>query len=442
MRRLVVLTIFAAATAMPAHGADRPGSAVTRAQSGDSIEYRVKPGDTLYALAQRYLRQPGHHEVVRRLNRIRDPLRIPPGTLLRVPTALLKFESQAARIVATRGQVRVNATGMKGNASVGLLLPEGSQLQTEEGGFASLLLPNGSRSSLPPGSRLTIRLLRRYLLTGSIDYDLVIDSGKVETEAAPLGPNGGRFRIHTPRAVAAVRGTRFRVGYANTDSGTEVLEGVVAAGAGERLDRSVETGFGLLARANGATALEQLLPAPELLNPGRVQVDPLVALAVSPVDGAKGYRIQLSPDAGFVDVTAEQLVASPLASFANLPNGSWFVRTTAIAGSGLEGLASVSVIRRVLTGLAASADGDASRMRFRWDSTGEGAKVFRFQLRKGAKTGITVIDEAGLTASSIALRDLEPGRYFWRVAVRQASADGVTENWLPFSELKVPEPEK
>lgn len=436
----VAFCLLGIATAAPA--TDLPSPSVTRSPSGDSVEYRVKPGDTLYVLAQRYLRQPAHHEVLRKLNRIRDPLKIPPGTLLRVPTALLKYESLSARVVATRGHVRVDAPGLKGNASAGLLLPEGSRLETGEAGFASLSLPNGSRSSLPPNSRLTIKQLRRYLLTGSIDYDLLIEDGKVETEATPIAPGSGRFRIHTPRAVAAVRGTRFRVGYSGEDSGAEVLEGVVAAGSGERLDNRVESGFGLLARSDGATAIEALLPAPELLNPGRVQVDPLVTLGVAPVPGAVRYRVQLSPDAGFVDVAAEQLTDGPQAVFDSVPNGTWFVRTSAFAQSGLEGMTSVAVVRRVLTGLSASADGDASRMRFRWDATGEGNRVFRFQLRKDAKTGVAVVDEAGLTGTSIALRNLEPGRYFWRVAVRQSSAEGVTENWLPFSELKVPEPEK
>lgn len=408
------------ALARPARGA--------QAGEAESVDYRVKRGDTLYALARRYLRDPARYEVVQRLNRVRDPRRLPPGSILRVPTALLKAEGLRARIVATRGLVRVIAPGMSGRASVGLTLPEGSVLETGEDGFVTLALPNGSRSSLPPSSRLTIQQLRRYLLTNSLDYGLMIEKGKVETEAAPLRPGSERFRIRTPRAVASVRGTRFRVGYAEAGSGTEVLEGVVAAGAGSSPDQRVDAGFGLLARDDGRTALEQLLPAPELLNGGKVQVDPLVSLAFAPVAGAERYRVQIGADAGFVDVVAQQITDKPAATFANIANGAWFVRLTAIAPSALEGLASTSVMRRVLTGLSASADGDASLMRFRWEASGEGEKTFRFQLRKGSKAGETQVDEAGLTKAGIALRDLEPGKYFWRVAVRQVSAEGVTEN--------------
>lgn len=204
----------------------------------------------------------------------------------------------------------------------------------------------------------------------------------------------------------------------------------------------MEAGFGLLAGASGRAEVEQLLPAPELVNGGKVQVDPAVVLELSAVPGAAAYKVQLSPDAGFLDIAAEQISPRPAVSFSAVPNGAWFARSTALAPSGLEGLPSVAVFRRVLTGLTASADGDASLMRFRWDSSGEGRRIYRFQLRKGSKEALSQVDEVGLEEPELSLRNLAPGRYYWRVAVRQFSSEGVTENWLPFNALSVPEPER
>lgn len=425
--------------AQPATLQARPEARSRIAVAEETIGYKVRPGDSLYALASRYLSNSADYRVAMRLNTVRDPLRLVPGTILRLPVRLLRYEVQEARIAAVRGPVRIEAPGISGAPSVGLTIGEGSIVETGVAGFVSLVLPNGSRASLPPESRLIIRNLRRYLLTNSPAYDLVIERGKVETQATPLGSGGGSFKVRTPRAVSAVRGTRFRVGLAGDASGTEVLEGVVAAGAGERLDKPVKAGFGLLASASGETAIEPLLAAPELRNGGRLQVEPIVTLETSAVPGAVAYRVQLSKDAGFVDVVAEQVSPGPVARFKDIGNGAWFVRTTAIARSGLEGLAGTALFRRVLTGLSAKADGDASLMRFRWETAGEGAKTFRFQLRAGSRDGETLVDEPGLVEPYLGLRDLAPGKYAWRVAVRQQSAEGVTENWLPFSSLTVPD---
>lgn len=63
----------------------------------EMIQYRVRPGDTLYRLGQLYFRNPADHRRVMRLNRIDDPYRLPPGSLLSVPLELLKAESIARR---------------------------------------------------------------------------------------------------------------------------------------------------------------------------------------------------------------------------------------------------------------------------------------------------------------------------------------------------------
>lgn len=431
------LCVAPGATALAA-----PGNAIT-APAGDLVFYTMKRGENLFTLGQKFLNRPIDYRVVQRLNRVPDAHTIPIGSVLRIPVTLLKTEPLNAQLVAMRGTVRITQSGRTLAPRVGMPLPQGSVLETGEDGFATLTLPNGSRTSLPTRTRLRIDHLRRILLTGSLDYDLVVEAGKVETRAAPLGtdPNS-RFRIRTPRAITAVRGTQFRVGYPDDASLTEVLEGKVVAGPSEAAAEALATGYGARVSPDGRVNKEALLAAPDLLVPGKVQVDPQVRLTLSALPQAREYRVSIATDAGFSDVIADQRAEATAFSFDGIPNGSLFVRVSAIALSDLEGLSQTFAMRRVLTGLSASAAMDADTMRFNWGGNGEGRRLYHFQIVRDAQDGVPLVDEAGLTDAGIMLKRLQPGVYFWRVGVRQTSGDDVTENWLPFEKFTVSAPEQ
>lgn len=415
----------------------------------DIIEYGVRKGDNLFTLAQQSLVRPESYRAVQRLNQIADPHRIPVGTVLRIPVSLLKAEPLVARIVAVRGNVVIHQAGQQLVPSVGSEIAPGAAIETGADGFVTLQLPNGSRTSMPTRTRMRITRLHRITLTGSIDYDLAVEGGKVETSASPLGKDrNNRFRIRTPRAIAAVRGTRFRVGFAEDASLAEVLEGTVAASSeATRSEASLTEGLGAVVSASGDLATERLLTAPDLLQPGRVQTDPLVKLALASLPGARAYHVQISEDASFAKVLAEQTGTVQDFAFADIPNGSLFVRVSGIAASGLEGLPQTFAMRRVLAGVTASAQSDADTMRFTWGGEGAGQRSYSFQLgprpnpaQPDAET-TWLVNETGLQTGGVRLRNLPPGIYRWRVGVRQDDGTDVVENWLPFEQLTVAAPE-
>ncbi|CAM4172162.1 LysM domain-containing protein [Novosphingobium lubricantis] len=413
----------------------------------DAVTYVIRRNETLYTLARQYLTRAADFQEVQTLNRIADPYHIPVGTPLRIPLRLLRGDPLEARVVALRGTVQIS-TGTKTTAGkVGMTLAQGSLLETGDDGFLTIELPNGSRTSLPTRTRLRLDHLRRIRLTGSVDYDFTVETGKVDTRAAPLGPDrNSRFRIRTPRAITAVRGTRFRVGYTLQDSLAEVLEGTVAAGAPEATPEPLEKGFGAVVSASGALSKEPLLPAPDLVAPGKVQIDPDVRLDLAPVAQATSYHVQIGADAGFADVIAEQFGEAPTFTIPNIPNGRLFVRISALAASGLEGNVQTFAMRRALTGLSASASRDADTMRFVWGGDGEGTRTYHFQLVPARPDAIATVDEPGLESKGISVRGLRPGVYQWRVGVRQVTdMDGeepeITESWLPFETFTIAAPE-
>jgi len=448
MRHLVLVSLSACTLAtgtVAAAGESPPRRHAAQAEQGRMVDYHVRAGDNLFTLARLYFVHPRDWRIVQRLNSVADPRRIPVATVLRIPLTILRTEPLTAHVVAARGNVRIAQDGQAIGTAPGTEVPQGAVLETGENGFLTIEWPNGSRTSLPTRSRVRVVHMRRILLTSGIDYDLAVEAGKAETSATPIGNGGGTFRVRTPRAVSAVRGTRFRVGLADANSLTEVLEGTVAAGAEGKPPEPVANGLGAVITPSGSLTKETLLPAPDLLRPGKVQVDPLVRLQFAPLDGAARYRVQIGLDAGFTEILTQDTENSPLFALPDIPNGALFVRATAIAASGLEGLAQTYAMRRVLTGLAATADGDADAMRFKWSGSGSGTRTYHFQMladRGDARQGATpVIDEPGLVEDGIVLHRLAPGTYRWRVGVRQVGSEGVTENWLPFEKLVVAPPE-
>jgi len=408
----------------------------------ESLRYTIRKGDTLFDLAMRYFTRLEDYHAVQRLNRIADPYRIPIGRVITVPMRLVRTEPLSARLVAARGTVRVWNEMRDLPVSVGMPLAIGTRLETGGDGFLTIALPNGSRTTLPTRSALVIRQLRHIPLIDAVDYDLEVAAGKVETQATPIRPDKGDFRVRTPRAVSAVRGTRFRVGYdAAARSSAEVLDGTVAVGVagGRRGDTGtfIEAGFGAYVAADGAVAREALLPPVALIEPGKVQTGMEVVLALEPVPAAQAYHVQIGADAGFVDMVAEQRVTEPAVHFTDIANGNWFVRATAISASGLEGLYQSYAMKRRLATLDASAQGDLASMRFRWSGAGEGRRAYRFQMTGDDPAALPIVDEGGLGDEGLEMRNLKPGIYHWRVGVRQFSDGEMVETWLPFEKLIV-----
>ena len=407
---------------------------VAATASDDRMTYRVATQDTLFGLAQRYLIGPRAAAEVQRINRIRDPRRIPVGTILAIPRRLLRFEPVVLRVATFSGPV-----SLAGGASPerGQVLGEGMEIGTGANGFVTLAGADGSRVSLPSNSRVRVKESRRYLINRAASIELEVLRGRAEVSAAKQGPQG-QFRLRSPVAVSAVRGTVFRVGYAEdrATGTTEVIEGLVGV-ATPRAGLDLPAGFGAAARGDGEVAKESLLPAPEAPGAGRVQTDPEVTFALSPVAGAAGYRVQIARDAGFVEVIAESSGAAPQARFAGIGNGRLFMRANAMAPSGIEGLGQTFAFRRQQVGVKAEAGAVADGFRFTWLAESEGQSLYRFQLFPAAEGEPPLVDEPALREPGLTLTALRPGAYRWRVGVIQVTPDGSAEVWTPLEKLIV-----
>jgi hypothetical protein len=413
------------------------------AAAQENYVYIIKPGDTLIGFGSRYLNDPKDYVRLKDLNRLPDANLLRPGKKLLVPYGLLKFTPISAQIVAHSGEVAIRSTAQRMAPSVGLAVREGMTFETGRTGFVTLALTNGSRVSVPSLSQLRVIRLRRYLLTGGDEIDFSVDKGRAETAVSPIKDKASRFRLRTPSAVSAVRGTQFRVGFDENAkaSVSEVIEGSVGVGSqatGREL--AIPGGFGVAVSRTGDLNKEKLLPAPALVDPSTTQQGPDVRFTITPSPAEKAYHVQISKDAGFVDIVASERSASPTVSFAELPNGRYFVRAMAVAESGLEGLSETTSFRRQQASASAErVPGMADGFRFAWMAHGQGKTLYRFQLFDASAPNIALIDEAALEQSSLILGGLKPAVYRWRVSVKQLGSGDNELVWTPFQKLTVAE---
>lgn len=407
------------------------------AEADDGISYTIARGDTLTGFAARYLVRQGDYRIVQRQNRIGNPHAIPVGTVIHVPRHLLKFKPSTARLSSVRGQVATSLRGAVRQAESGEQLAEGQTLKTAGGSFASLLLEDGSRISVPSNTDLRIVRLRRYLLESALEYDFQVDRGGVRSKVAPLKSPSDRYRVRTPRAVSAVRGTDFQTRFdaeTNRDF-AEVDEGALAVGVQDGRTLSLPAGNGIAVNADGSALAEPLLPALEIPGTGKLQSDPAVRFAL-PASVAS-IRVSIAKDAGFAEQVADQIARAGVADFGNLEDGNYFFRARAISANGLEGLPATYAFKRRLNSVSGTAGAGEDGWAFTWGGEGQGIIRYNFQLYRGDTKGTAFVDEAGLTDRQLILSDLPDGVYYWRVGSVQYAEGETSTSWTSFEKLMV-----
>jgi hypothetical protein len=438
--RLVLAAVLALET-----GSVLAAPAPAPAPTDPPVNYVVRPGDTLFGLAQAYLRTTGDYRHVQRANQISRPRALRAGATLRIDSSLLKTTPIDCRLSAFSGKVEIETNGQRTPARAGMPILEGQRLITGPGAFATFELEDASRVTLPSNTALRIVRLRNVVLTHAPQRIFKLEEGRGTVSATPNPNPNARFEVRTPVSISAVRGTEFRVAAAGDRAQTGVLKGAVGVGPGEAPPAGppVPAGFGVTATAGAVSAPTALLPAPRLANGGQNQAGKTVQFAVAAVGGATAYRLQLSRDAGFVDLFAEATRPEPTADFGALDNGTYFVRLTALDAGGLEGLPADYSFDRDLDVLepgaapTAERDGKHRKFLFRWTAAGDGVRSYRFQLFSGTEATAPIVDQPGLSEPQLTLTDLPPGLYGWRVSALRFKGGTVSEKLGPLQSLQI-----
>lgn len=402
----------------------------TKPLSG-ATQHRVKPGETLWGISKQHFGQPWVWPEIGQRNAVEEPRRLQPGKVLTF------FQVDAAWTHATVfsavGDVRVVPQDADTTAAVllqpGMPVSVGTLVRTGPDSFLTLVMPDGSHTTLPSNS--SVRLVQLLDTQGRRAILLDLVQGNVESRVQAGPAKAGRkgdaeaepYRVRTRMGTVAVRGTHFRVNL--PDSGllaVGVLDSrVIVSGVPQSslpdLSVALDAGKGVVTDGGQTAQVQSLLPAPELLSTGQAQVQPDAVLVWKTVPGAGGYRVQMALDKEFLNLVAEQRLQGADATTAvvsAVPVGEYYARVTAFTPQGLEGLYTLTSFARaqaLVAGRARLASDES--VEFAWSPVPGG--VYQLELARDAAFADVVLSVPGLQSELVHVQALPPGQYYWRV---------------------------
>lgn len=300
--------------------------------------YTVKPGDNLINLAERYFVRPAAWPKVQKDNRIADPRRILPGTVLRIPAELLRQTPAHATLEKVSGLVRWKTPAADWQpAASGQQLNTGAALETLDDASVVVVFADASRIVVAPNSQIALDTLSLYADGLMVDTRVRLQYGQTDVLANPAQRPGQNLRIDTPSAQAVVRGTQFRVATDVVSTREETLGGLVSvSGAGQSVN--VPLGQGTLTRIGEPPMPPvKLLGAPSVTGlPTRFEQLPL-RFSLPTMSGVSQWDGQIAPDTSFERILLSKSATGRTLTFADLPNGDYVLRLRAIDAHGLRG---------------------------------------------------------------------------------------------------------
>jgi len=404
------------------------GSTALRAQPESATadwHYRIQRGDTLITLTQAWLAPSRSWHDLQKLNHVPDPLRLQPGSTLRMPVAWLRREAGVAEVVFVHGQ----AVRERGNAgeplAAGGSLQSGDRIRTGAQSSASLRFADGSRLLIPPDSEVA---LEQLLVLGRAALPAVrigVRQGGADSRVTPNAQHLPMYEVKAPHLNLGVRGTEFRVQTAGEQSRLQVLSGAVHA---DGLGPNVAAGQGLLSD-RGALSVGPLLPAPDLsaMNGAAERLPLRLSWPAGPA-GAVAWRAQLYAHGDFDHLLLDARVSEPASAWPEareLPDGDYTLRLRGIDARGQEGAAADADIhlqaRPEPPFIQAPAPGAVAyngAMALAW-TRNTAAPDVRLQVARDAEFKDLVLQPPPIGAAGFEAK-LPDGTYRWRVASVEA----------------------
>ena len=165
--------------------------------------------------------------------------------------ARAQMTSVEARIASITGNVYLsNGLQIPGPAKRGDVLTPGEEIDTRGGGRATIELTDGSLVVVRPGSRIALKDFRTAHSLREL-FDILV--GQVRVKINHFGGKPNPYRVNSPTASIAVRGTEFSIAVsAAGDTEVVVYEGLVeVTSLSNPLDKVLlHPGQGVIVRAN------------------------------------------------------------------------------------------------------------------------------------------------------------------------------------------------
>jgi hypothetical protein len=408
---------------------------IAGADDTQTVQLHVRKGNTLIEICEAYL-APGYNwQKVAKLNKIENPHKIYPGQTITVPVEMLRGVPLEGNVTFVKGDVLLHADGQWQTPVLNDPIRQGNQIKTGPDSALEITYKDGVSFLVTPNSTISITSAREKGMVLKI-FDFFLGLGRTTAKVRHLTGQSTRFKIGTPSAVTAARGTDFRVGAdALGDTRCEVLAGSVGVKAvGPEV--VVAKGQGIFVKKGQAPQKpSKLLAAPAPLNllPAYKAL-PLQVRFEKNADARK-YRVMISKDKAAKDLVLNKLIApsEPL-NIVDLEDGDYFLTSRAIDGLDLEGfsLKPVAFYLRVnplppfVEEPLYGARYRTKEVEFKWMMVSD-AKNYHVQLSTDPTFAALPIDLPKVKKNRFKTGPLDFGTHYVRIS--SVAADGYQGEW-------------
>lgn len=365
MVKWILLLLSSMVTAaLPAHAQTDTASNSTTPSAIISRDVVIASGDTLASIAKRELDRAGFAPQLAEFNQLLNDAPLVPGDIIRIPIHV-PGRGEFARVVFVKGKAYTErqpenpdsqatasqVPAQSGSADTAITgqyaLPQkqlkrddeitvGDTVYTGVDGFVSIEFSSGSVINLQPETEATLSRLNCLPKDDSCIIEVQALRGEVNSDVENRDSQPVDFRITTPYASAAVRGTMFDLSARPDALRVGVTEGSVGLSA---LNQTVDLapGFGSLVKEGEAPGQPvELLPSPVFKRvPARLSPEDIISWW--PFSLANSYEAKLSNDEQGNQTLASFSVSADNIGFDSIPAGDYFLRLRAIDSNGLQG---------------------------------------------------------------------------------------------------------
>lgn len=400
----------------------------------DNVEadwvYTIKPNDTFYSIYRQYLTNQSDVANLSAYNKHKLGDKIFPGHLLHIPVTMLRKTPASVQVLVSSGEVQAQLSAENGVKALkkGDLLTQGDTLVTGKYSVAKLGFADGSVVDVQQNSKITIYSSYQYAGKGTYVIILKLLTGRTEISANPNHVDGNAMQIQTPSAIAAVRGTQFRVAADGDTSIQETLSGHVNFGsAGKSV--SVLQGYGSLAEKNKAPLAPIALP----ISPDISDFSPLfetehgqVIFELKPQQDVVSWEARLYSDAEFSKIINEKVIKTTQLKFDDLVDGQYFLKLRSQDQHGLSSADALHVfnVKQKVAELVIpnstllSPDNgsviDLAPTEFSWKFKNI-PKQYLLQISRDAAFKEIVFERYASSDKTIIQQSFGQGKFYWRI---------------------------
>jgi hypothetical protein len=393
--------------------------------------YTLRPGDTLPEISLTLLNHQYSWNDVVKHNRIDQSSKLAPGSIIKIPMHWLRHQPKPASVKELVGDALLKkaSSSRYDVLKINMLIMVGDEIATKNGNVV-IEFADGSTIRLGENSNLVFNKLSHFGKTGMVDTRLRLKNGSLTTDIPPL-VKGSRYEIKTPSAVAAVRGTEFRLHTSEKETRLEVLEGTVEF-SGKHGKMLVDAGQGATI-SEGNSRIELInLPSPPNTQLAKDTINELPAkIEWEKSRDANTYQVQITEKDKNGKLVQSTTQKNNSLEIDQIKNGDYELAVRSINSEGYEGQditsklsVEINAIKVQLISPVQDAIIDKNTPAFTWTYNTETkinktAKnpLSRLDIALDKDFTATVSENDFVNENNFTLKEpLIPGKYFWRVA--------------------------